>query len=217
MSQVVAYIRVSTNKQETDNQLTGIKQYAEQNNLHITDIVGETISGYKSTIQERKFSDVLDSLKAGDTLIVSETSRIARRLLDVLNTIQQLIDRGVTVIAVKENIAFRDDINSKVLAFAFGLSAEIERSLISSRTREALVRKKAEGVVLGRPPGSAKPEGLKLWGKDEFIIEERLHRVSKSAIARKLDVSRETLIRYMKRQQIDKEVLWRLHQKTTNK
>lgn len=215
MSRVVAYVRVSTLKQETENQLTGIESYATANNLHIDETFSETISGYKSTIKERKFSDVLDSLQAGDTLIVSETSRMSRRLIDVLNTIQHLIDRGVTVIAVKENIVFKDDINSKVLAFAFGLSAEIERSLISSRTREALARKKAEGVVLGRPPGSAKPEGLKLWGKDEFIIEERLHRVSKSAIARKLDVSRETLVRYMKRQQIDKEVLWRLHQKTT--
>lgn len=216
MTRVVAYIRVSTERQETDNQLSGIRNYANQNHLVITETVGETVSGYKSTIQERKFSDVIGSLQSGDTLIVSETSRISRRLLDVLNIIQNLIERGVSVITVKENIVFKDDINSKVLAFAFGLSAEIERSLISSRTREALARKKAEGVVLGRPPGSAKPDGLKLHGQDEFIIQERLHRVSKSAIARKLDVHRETLDRYMKRQEIDKEVLWRLHQKTTN-
>lgn len=216
MSRVVAYIRVSTEKQETDNQLTGIKLYAEQNSLSLTEIVGETISGYKSTITERKFSDVLESLEAGDTLIVSETSRISRRLLDVLNIIQGLLDRGISVITVKENIVFKDDINSKVLAFAFGLSAEIERSLISSRTREALARKKAEGVQLGRPPGTAKPEGLKLWGKDEEIIDLRLHRVSKSAIARKLDVNRETLNRYMRRRELDKEIVWRLHQKTTN-
>ncbi|WP_064256348.1 recombinase family protein [Rhodococcus sp. HS-D2] len=217
MGRVVAYIRVSTDGQDTNNQLTGIKQYAEREHIEISEIVGETISGYKSHLTERKFSEVVQELERGDTLIVSETSRISRRLLDVLNTIQQLLDRGISVIAVKESIVFRDDINSKVLAFAFGLSAEIERNLISARTREALARKKAEGVRLGRPPGTLKPENLKLWGKDEEIIELRLKRVSKSAIARMFDVNRETLSRYMKRRELDKEILWRLHTKTTDK
>lgn len=217
MGRVIAYIRVSTIKQETDNQLTGIREYAEREHLEISEVVGETISGYKSQITERRFIDVLDSLQSGDTLIVSETSRISRRLLDVLNTIQQLLDRGISVITVKENIVFRDDINSKVLAFAFGLSAEIERSLISSRTREALARRKAEGVRLGRPPGELKPENLKLWGKDEEIIDLRMKKVSKSAIARLFGVNRETLYRYMIRRELDKEILWRLHQKTTDK
>lgn len=216
MRRVVAYIRVSTVKQETDNQLSGITEYAKREHLHIDEIVGETISGYKSHLTERKFSEVLSGLHQGDTLIVSETSRISRRLLDVLNTIQGLLDRGVSVVTVKENIVFRDDINSKVLAFAFGLSAEIERSLISSRTREALARKKAEGVRLGRPPGELKPENLKLYGKDEQIIELRMKHVSKSAIARLLDVNRETLNRYMRRTELDKEILWRLHTKTTD-
>ncbi len=217
MPRVVAYVRVSTIKQETDNQLTGIEAYAAREHLEITEIVGETISGYKSTITERKFSDVLDSLETGDTLIVSETSRISRRLLDVLNTIQQLIDRGVTVITVKENIVFKDDINSKVLAFAFGLSAEIERSLISSRTREALAKKKAEGIKLGRPIGSTSPDKLKLYGKDEQILDWLEHGVSKAAIASMLDVHRNTLNRYIEQREIHKELLWRRFQKTTNK
>ncbi|MGW5074024.1 recombinase family protein [Rhodococcus sp. NPDC004095] len=217
MARVVAYIRVSTIKQETENQLTGIQTYATRENLHITEIVGETISGYKSTITERRFSDVLDSLAEGDTLIVSETSRISRRLIDVLNIIQQLIDRGIRVITVKENIVFKDDINSKVLAFAFGLSAEIERSLISARTREALARKKAQGVKLGRPVGSSTPDKLKLHGADEQILEWLEHGVSRTAIASMLDVNRNTLARYMKRQELDKELLWRRFQKTTDK
>ncbi|EON33786.1 resolvase [Gordonia terrae C-6] len=217
MGRVIAYVRVSTIKQETDNQLTGIREYADREHLQITEIVGETISGYKSTITERKFSEVLADLQAGDTLIVSETSRISRRLLDVLNTIQNLIDRGVAVITVKENIVFRDDINSKVLAFAFGLSAEIERSLISSRTREALARKKAEGVKLGRPVGSTSVEKLKLHGKDEQIITMLLNGASRNYVANELAVNRNTLTKYIKLREIHKEVLWRRHEKTTNK
>lgn len=216
MSRVVAYIRVSTSKQFVENQLSGIRAFAERERIEITEIVGETISGYKSTLTERKFSEVLEGLDRGDMLIVSETSRISRRLLDVQNTIQQLLERGISVVAVKENIVFKDDINSKVLAFAFGLSAEIERSLISARTREALAVKKAEGVVLGRPVGSGKPEKLKLYGKDEQILDLQLKRVSKSAIARMLDVNRETLNRYIQRQNLDRELLWRRHNKTTN-
>lgn len=213
MGRVVAYIRVSTERQDVENQLTGIRQYASRENLDIDEVSGETISGYKSHLAERRFSEVMSDLQRGDTLIVAETSRISRRLLDVLNAIQQLLDRGINVIAVKENIVFKDDINSKVLAFAFGLSAEIERNLISARTREALAKKKAEGFKLGRPVGSSSPTNLKLHGKDEEIIELLVARVSKSAIARKLDVNRETLRRYISRQQIDKEVLWRCHNK----
>ncbi|MBW0285990.1 hypothetical protein ATN38_07980 [Rhodococcus sp. FH8] len=189
MPRVIAYVRVSTNKQDVENQLSGIRIFAERERIEITETVGETISGYKSTLTERKLSEVLEGLERGDMLVVSETSRISRRLLDVQNTIHDLLDRGIGVVAVKENIVFKDDINSKVLAFAFGLSAEIERNLISARTREALARKKAEGMILGRPIGSGKVENLKLYGKDEQILELQLKRVSKSAIARMFDVT----------------------------
>ncbi|KAB2587258.1 hypothetical protein BS297_00840 [Rhodococcus erythropolis] len=216
MPRVIAYVRVSTNKQDVENQLSGIRIFAERERIEITETVGETISGYKSALTERKLSEVLKGLERGDMLVVSETSRISRRLLDVQNTIHDLLDRGIGVVAVKENIVFKDDINSKVLAFAFGLSAEIERNLISARTREALARKKAEGMILGRPVGSGKVENLKLYGKDEQILELQLKRVSKSAIARMFDVNRETLNRYIKRQNLDRELLWRRHNKTTN-
>ncbi|WP_336874365.1 recombinase family protein [Rhodococcus qingshengii] len=216
MPRVIAYVRVGTNKQDVENQLSGIRIFAERERIEITETVGETISGYKSALTERKLSEVLEGLERGDMLVVSETSRISRRLLDVQNTIHDLLDRGIGVVAVKENIVFKDDINSKVLAFAFGLSAEIERNLISARTREALARKKAEGMILGRSVGSGKVENLKLYGKDEQILELQLKRVSKSAIARMFDVNRETLNRYIKRQNLDRELLWRRHNKTTN-
>lgn len=165
MPRVIAYVRVSTNKQDVENQLSGIRIFAKRERIEITETVGETISGYKSTLTERELSEVLEGLERGDMLVVSETSRISRRLLDVQNTIHELLDRGIGVVAVKENIVFKDDINSKVLAFAFGLSAEIERNLISARTREALARKKAEGMILGRPVGAGKVENLKLYAK----------------------------------------------------
>lgn len=216
MGRVVAYIRVSTSHQDVDNQRFEITRYAERSGLHIDEVVGETASGFKTQLADRKLSDVMDGLERGDTLIVSETSRISRRLMDILNTVQGLLDRGINVVAVKEGIVFKDDINSKVLAFAFGLAAEIERNLISARTREALAKKKADGVRLGRPPGSSNPMNLKLHGKDNEYIELRLVRVSKAAIARKFGVSYQTLRRYVERRELDKEVLWRLHSKTTD-
>ena len=209
MPKTIAYVRVSTDKQDAESQLTGIRAYAIRSGIIIDEVLAETVSGFKVDLKERKLSDILAELATGDTLIVSETSRISRRLLDVLNTIQGLIERGINVITVKEGIEFKDDINSKVLAFAFGLSAEIERSLISARTKEGLARKRAEGVVLGRPVGSGKPEHYKLHGKDEEILELLSKRVSKSAIARIFGVHRETLTRYMRRQELDKEAFWR--------
>lgn len=216
MPRAVAYIRVSTSHQDVDNQRFEISRYAERSGVLIDEFIGETASGYKTQLVDRKLSDVMAELERGDTLIVSETSRISRRLMDILNTIQGLLDRGINVIAVKEGIVFKDDINSKVLAFAFGLAAEIERNLISARTREALAKKKADGVQLGRPLGSADPKNLKLYGKDEEYIALRVKKVPKAAIARMFDVNIETLRRYVSRQELDKEVVWRLHKKTTN-
>lgn len=100
----------------------------------------------------------MEELVEGDTRIVSETSRISRRTNEILTTIQYFIDRGTEVIAVKRDFRFVNDTQSKVIAFAFGLASEIERDLISSRTKEALQRLQAEGKVLGRPKGFLEPE-----------------------------------------------------------
>ncbi|MFJ6416512.1 recombinase family protein [Paeniglutamicibacter sp. NPDC091659] len=197
MPQVIGYARVSTGKQDLDNQRYEIDRYCEKSGLVLTEFVEEVVSGFKTTIGDRKISQLLDGLGRGDTLIVSETSRISRRLIDVLNTIQICLDRGVTIIAVKESYVFRDDINSKVMAFAFGLAAEIERSLISARTKEALARKKAEGVVLGRPVGSFQHKHYKLHGKDEEIVALLQKQVSVSALARVFNVNRKTMQTYI--------------------
>ncbi|WP_100504018.1 recombinase family protein [Mycobacteroides abscessus] len=194
----VAYIRVSTDRQDVENQRFEITRYAKSNHLNVDEFVGEVISGYKTQIAERKFGQVLKELDRGDTLIVSETSRISRRLIDILNTLQDCIDKGITVIAVKEQYVFKDDLNSQIMAFAFGLAAQIERNLISARTREALARKKAEGVILGRPRGkAADPTKRKLHGQDDQILDYLEKRVPKAVIARLLDVNRQTLQNYI--------------------
>lgn len=203
MGRVVAYIRVSTDRQDVENQRYEIERYAERQHLSIDEFVGETISGFKTQITERKISLLLKELQAGDTLIVSETSRVSRRMIEILNALQDCIDRGITIIAVKENYVFKDDLNSQVMAFAFGLAAQIERNLISARTREALARKKAEGVRLGRPPGTNDPTKRKLYGKDDQILDWMEKRVPKSVMARLLDVNRETLRRYIDEQNLD--------------
>jgi DNA invertase Pin-like site-specific DNA recombinase len=216
MARTIAYVRVSTTHQDYENQTFEIANFARRKDMTVDEYVSEVITG-KADVKSRKIGDILASLENGDTLIVSEVSRISRSLTAVLNTIEDAVHRGVVIMTVKGDHVFGDNINSKVMAFAFGLAAEIERDLISARTKEALAKKKADGIKLGRPVGSTSPEALKLHGKDEDYIELRLKKVSKAAIARMFDVHVETLRRYVLRQQLDKEVLWRLHQETLKK
>ena len=196
MGKVIAYARVSTDKQDAENQRYEIEQYLLRSGQSYDDFVEETVSG-KRDVSERKLGQLMKELDRGDTIIVSETSRISRRLSEILNTIQACIDLGITIVAVKQNFVFADDINSKVIAFAFGLAAEIERDLISSRTKEALARIKAEGKQLGRPRGTGDPTKRKLHGQDEVIMGYLDKKVSRAAIARLLGVNRKTLESYM--------------------
>src|SRR4051794_39806110 len=151
----VAYVRVSTHKQDLENQRFEINRFAEQRGYTVDEWSEDVVSGSKD-LAVRKIGPLLDSLDRGDVLIVSEVSRISRRLLDIMEVLKLCIGRGITILTVKEGYEFGDDINSQVMAFALGLAAEIERRLISARTKEALARKRAEGVKLGRPVGSGR-------------------------------------------------------------
>lgn len=158
--------------------------------------IEEEISGTKD-YHKRLLGGLIDKLQKDDILICSELSRLGRNLLMIMEILNILMKREVKLWTIKDNYRLGDDIQSKVLAFAFGLSAEIERNLISQRTKEALARKKAEGVILGRPKGS-KSKIRKLTGREAEIQELLDKRISKSAIARILGVHRMTVGEFIK-------------------
>lgn len=193
---IYGYIRVSTDKQTTKNQHFEIKDFAQKNNIKIDKWIMETISSTKD-LDKRQLGKLLKRLKEGDVLIASELSRLGRNLLQVMSILHYCMSSGVQVWTIKDNYRLGMDIQSKVLAFAFGLSAEIERNLISQRTKEALLRLKSEGRVLGRPKGRLSSYG-KLTGKEGQILALRQDNVSKSRIARILGVDRVTLNRFIK-------------------
>ena len=190
-----AYIRVSCDKQTTENQRYEITQYAQRRHVVIDEWIEETISGTKQ-IEKRKLNDLLKKMRKDDTLIVSELSRLGRNLMQIMSILHDCMKNDIKVFAIKENYELGNNISSKVLAFAFGLSAEIERNLISQRTKEALNRKRAEGVVLGRPKGSVSKK-RKLSGKEKQIKELLDKKISVSAIGRILGVHRLTVTAFL--------------------
>ena len=150
---IIGYLRVSTEKQNPENQRDEIRRFAEEKSLAVDSWVVETASG-KIAHKKRKLGRLLRKMNKGDTLIVTEISRLSRSLTEIMAIMGECLDRQINIYTTKERYTFDNSINSKVLCFAFGLVAEIERNLISMRTKEALALKRAEGVRLGRRPGS---------------------------------------------------------------
>jgi DNA invertase Pin-like site-specific DNA recombinase len=196
---IYGYIRVSTDKQTVENQRYEITQFCKNNLLTVNQWIEEVISGTKKA-GDRKLGRLMKKMKKDDILICSELSRLGRNLLMIMGILNECMNRDIQVWTIKDNYRLGSDINSKVLAFAFGLSAEIERNLISQRTKEALARKRAEGIKLGRPKGS-KSKFKKLSGKEHEIKRLVDKRVSKSAMARILSVHRFTLNRFLEEMQ----------------
>jgi len=193
---IYGYIRVSTDKQTVENQRYEINQFCDRQEMVIEKWIEETISGAKN-VEDRKLGKLLKRMKKGDILICSELSRLGRNLLMIMGILNECMNKDIQVWTIKDNYRLGSDINSKVLAFAFGLSAEIERNLISQRTKEALARKRAEGVVLGRPKGK-KSSKTKLTGQEQKIKELLDKKVSYSAIGRILGVHRLTVSAFVK-------------------
>ena len=193
---VYGYIRVSSDKQTVENQRFEISNFCKKNNITIDDWVEETISGMMK-VENRKLGKLLNKMEKGDILISTEISRLGRTLFMIMSILNECMNRDIQVWTIKDNFRLGNDISSKVLAFAFGISAEIERQLISQRTKEALARKKDEGVVLGRPKGS-KSERTKLTGQENQIKELLSKKISHTSIGRILGVHRLTVSSFIK-------------------
>jgi DNA invertase Pin-like site-specific DNA recombinase len=192
---IYGYIRVSTDRQTVENQRFEIKHFCKRNNIEVQQWIEETISGTKE-VEKRKLGGLLNRLQRGDILICAELSRLGRNLLMIMSILNVCMEKEVQVWTIKDNYRLGSDISSKVLAFAFGLSAEIERNLISQRTREALARMKAEGIHIGRPRGS-KSKTIKLTGKETEIQSLIDQNIPKIKIAKIFGVHRSTLRRYI--------------------
>lgn len=187
---IVAYLRVSTSKQHLSNQQDEIERFAHSKSITVNRWVTEIVSGKKNK-KERKLGSVLKKLKEGDTLIVTELSRLSRTLTDIMAIMGQCLEKKITLYSTKDGYAFDNSINSKVLCFAFGLVAEIERNLISMRTREALALRKAEGVILGRRKGSYTKLKILMDNRKE-VIDMLQSGKTIASICRHFDVSRDT-------------------------
>ena len=192
---IYGYIRVSTDKQTVENQRFEINNFLNNQKLSVDSWIEETISGTKN-YDKRQLGKLLKRLKANDILICTEISRLGRSLFMVMEILNICMKKNCRVWTIKDNFRLGDDIQSKVLAFAFGLSAEIERNLISQRTREALARKKEEGIVLGRPKGRISSY-TKLTGKEKMIKEMLNENKTITSIAKKCHVNRGTIYRFL--------------------
>ncbi len=197
---IYGYIRTSTDKQNNENQRFEIEQFAGSNNLKINKWVQETISSRKN-LDERKLGHLLKKIKQDDIIIASELSRLGRNLLQVMSILHHCMSVGCQVWTIKDNYRLGTDIQSKVLAFAFGLSAEIERSMISQRTKRCLDRLRAEGKHIGRNKGS-KNKLTKLSGKDDLIKTLLSQHIQKKQIAKMLKVDYTTLYKFLKQQMV---------------
>jgi len=171
MAKTIAYIRTSTDKQDLNNQKLEIFEFAKKNNLDVDDFIEMTISSRKNS-KERRIDEMLSVLNDADTLIVTELSRLGRSTAEVIGLINELIKKQVRVIAIKQNLDMKQhDMTSKVMITLFSLFAELERDLISLRTKEALANKRAQGIQLGKPKGTVQKSK---FDKDIIKIKELL-------------------------------------------
>ncbi len=197
MGQVIGYIRVSTDKQTTDNQEHAILKWCSRQKLQVDDWYKVEMSSRKST-KQRRIDEMLEHLTKGDTLVVAELSRLARSVGQIAVIVDTLRKNGVRVICIKEgiNVNGKKDMQTKVMITMFSLFAEIERDLISERTKEGLARARAQGKILGRPKGSLGKS--KLDGKEGEIKILLDKGVSKASIAKIHDCSWATIQHFIR-------------------
>ena len=192
---VIAYVRVSTEMQTLENQEYEILNYCRKAGLTIDRWVSESVSGTVS-LEKRALGKVIRKMQRGDLIVCTELSRLGRNMLMVMSILNACSLKGVAIHTIKDGFDLSDSINSKIIAFAFALAAEIERNLISQRTKEALALRKMNGVRLGRPQGSSfqrdifnrsRDEIIKLLGDGHSIV----------SIAKKYKLHRNTLRKFL--------------------
>ncbi|WP_234085417.1 recombinase family protein [Azonexus sp. R2A61] len=197
---IFIYVRVSTNVQDTQNQLHGIRDYCQERGIVPDTVVEDTASG-SIDWRSRKIGELLSGADKGDVLLVAEVSRLARSTLQVLEILKFSSERQVSVVIVKNGLTFDNSMQSRITATILGLAAEIERDFISMRTREALAKRKASGKQLGRPQG-ALAKHYKLDEKRPEIERYQKLGINQTAIAKLVGVSRPTLRTWLGRQQL---------------
>ena len=198
---VYGYIRVSTDKQTVENQCFEINRFCKAEKLKLGEWIEEKISGTKAP-EKRRLGWLLNAVQEGDLIICSELSRFGRSFFMIMKILSECMDRGIKVWTIKDNYRLGDDIQSKVLAF--GLSAEIERNLISQRTKEAMARCKADRKILGRRPGRA--VNVKLSGHEKEIRKMVRAGMNNVEIGKRFGVHRQT-VRIFKNDRLTK---WKL-------
>jgi DNA invertase Pin-like site-specific DNA recombinase len=201
-----AYLRISTDAQDTANQKYGILEYANRNHISGLVFVEDTVSGKKAWA-ERKIGELIhETMQRGDVLIVAEISRLARSTLQVLDILEQGAKKGLSIHISKQNLVFTEkgDMTSNIMATVLGMVAQIEREFISLRTTEALALRKAQGVKLGRPSRPA--ERVKLDNHEKEIRAYLAKGISKRSIAKLVDCAPSTLYDWLERKGIRQKI-----------
>lgn len=196
---VWAYLRVSTDAQDVDNQKHGVLEYANSHGLHDLTFREDAISG-RVKWRDRKLGELLMQAKPGDTIIFAEVSRIARSTLQVLEVLEYCMEMGISAHVAKQKMVLDGSMQARITATVLGLAAEIEREFISMRTREALAKRQADGMTLGRPRGPA--EHIKLDDREQEIRSYLSKGVNKRAVAKLVDCAPSTLYDWLKRRGI---------------
>jgi DNA invertase Pin-like site-specific DNA recombinase len=194
-----AYLRVSTERQDADNQKLGILEYCNRRRIAPLTVVEDTVSGTLSW-RARAIGQLLGKAQAGDVIVAAEVSRLARSTLQVLDILEVAATKGISVHIVKGHLVLNGSLQTTITATILGLAAQIEREFIAARTKEALARRKTQGLPLGRPRGPA--PRVKLDRYTEQIVTYVQKGVSKRSIARILECSPSTLYAWLRRQRI---------------
>ncbi len=194
-----AYLRVSTDHQDAKNQKLGVLDYCNNHGINALTFVEDTVSG-KSSWRERAIGNILEKAQKGDVIVASEISRLGRSTLQVLEIMELAAQKGIAVHIAKNNMVLDGSMQSTITATILGLAAQIEREFISARTKEALAKRKNDGMKLGRPKGEA--DLLKLDAFRDEIMNYIKKGINKRAISKLIECSPSTLYKWLKRRRI---------------